>query len=47
MTDTPDSPERIWVDDERPIGGSCHVYTAKAPGVEMNQRLERHAEKTP
>lgn len=22
-----DAPERIWVDDERPLGGICHVYS--------------------
>ena len=22
-----DAPERIWVEDERPLGGICHVYS--------------------
>ena len=29
-----DSPERIWIDDERPIGGGCHVYNEWTGGVE-------------
>ena len=28
-----EAPERIWIEDERPDGGSCHVYNAPTPGV--------------
>jgi hypothetical protein len=31
-----DEPERIWVDDERPIGGELHVFTdPPVTGVEQ------------
>lgn len=26
MTDRSEAPERIWVEDERPIGGAVHVW---------------------
>ena len=28
-----EAPERIWIDDERPIGGICHVYNEATEGV--------------
>lgn len=36
MTDSTDNargPERIWVDDERPIGGSVNVYNEPSEGA--------------
>jgi hypothetical protein len=35
MTDTSRAPERIWIEDERPIGGTCHVYNEWSHGVEQ------------
>jgi hypothetical protein len=31
-----DAPERIWIDDERPSGGVCHVYTEVVAGVPLH-----------
>lgn len=28
-----DAVERIWIDDERPIGGELHVFTSGLPSV--------------
>jgi hypothetical protein len=33
MAEMTEAPERIWIEDERPEGGSCHVYDDPTPGV--------------
>ena len=32
MTNENEAPEQIWVEDERPIGGDCHVYNEPIKG---------------
>lgn len=42
MTNTPETmaPARIWIDDERPIGGSCHVYNDEPQSLALKYVTE-------